>query len=194
MMVWLSIGVISIVTSFYLGKKGWHALHKVVGISPGTLIYHHPNAPLSVSDMTWQQLLLNPKHLTVLSDGQLRQLQRIDDKVTAYYRYQQALGTQYETAERTEAHFVLQKWLDTRLPEMLASHYYVQSQTGNQDTKVYLTNTDTSHYSTANQLLQQGLDNIEQRSDKLLEHIEMHHLQELQVMKRYMDKHNNNVS
>ncbi|WP_352339335.1 hypothetical protein [Psychrobacter sp. 16-MNA-CIBAN-0192] len=190
MIVWLSMCVISIITTFYVGKKGWHALHKVVGISPGALIYQHPNAPLSVTDMTWQQLILNQQHLTVLSDEQLRQLQRIDNKVTAYHSYQQGLCDQNMATEHTEGHFVLQKWLATRLPEMLASHYHAQPRTCSQNTKVSLIYTDNTQHVTANQLLQQGLDNIEQRSDRFLEEIERRHLQELQVMQRYMNEHN----
>ena len=191
MIVWLSIGVFSAITTLYLGKKGWHALHRAVGISPGVLIYHHPNAPLYLPDMTWQQLVLNQEHLSTLSDAQLRQLQRLDDKISTYQEYQQELNAQNTIPALTEAHFVLQKWLEIRLPQMLASHYYVQPCMRNQGTKERLINTDNTNCLTARQLLQEGLDNIEQRLDNVLEQIEARHLQELRVMNRYMDEHNN---
>lgn len=192
MIVWLSIGIISAITTFYLGRKGWHALHRAVGISPGVLIYHHPNAPLSLNDLTWQQLILNQQHLTPLSDEQLHQLQRIDNKVTAYRQYNQELNAQNIIPALTEAHFVLQKWLEVRLPQMLASHYHVQSQARDKDEVRHTINSGDSNRLTASQLLQEGLDNIEQRLDSLLEQIDTRHLQELRVMKRYMDEHNHN--
>lgn len=190
MVVWLSIGVISIVTSLYLGKKGWHALHKVVGISPGTLIYQSPNAPLSLPDLTWQQLILDQKHLGLVSDDQLLQLKRLDDKMLAYQQYQRELDTQNPTRILTAEHFVLQKWLDIRLPQMLNSHYHAQLGIRNQDVKGKSINTDNTNRLTASQLLQEGLDNIEQLLDNQLAQIEVRHLQELQIMQRYMNEHN----
>lgn len=192
MIVWLSIGIIFAVTTFYLGKKGWHALHRAVGISPGVLIYHHPNAPLSLNDIRLQQLTLNQQHLIPLSDEQLRQLKRIDDKVNAYYQYQQELSVQKTIPRLTETHFVLQKWLEVRLPQMLASHYHVQHQARDKEMAEHSIKVNNNNRLTASQLLQEGLDSIEQRLDNLLEQIEVRHLQELQVMKRYMDKHNHN--
>ena len=190
MIVWLSIGIISAITSLYLGKKGWHALHKAVGISPGVLIYHNPNAPLYLTDMTWQQLTLNQQHLSSLSDPQLLQLQRLDNKMSAYQLYQQELRAQNLTPILTEDHFVLEKWIEIRLPQMLASHYHVQPGIRNRNTKERFINTDNANRLIASQILQEGLDNIEQRLDNLLKQLEVRHLQELQVMQRYMNEHN----
>lgn len=190
MVVWLSIGVISIVTSLYLGKKGWHTLHKVVGISPGTLIYQSPNAPLSLPDLTWQQLILDQKHLRVLSDAQLHQLKRLDDKMVAYQLYQRELDTQNATRILTEEYYMLQKWLEVRLPQMLTSHYHAQLGIRNQNIKGQSINTDNTNRLSASQLLQEGLDNIEQLLDNQLAQIEVRHLQELQIMQRYMNEHN----
>ena len=190
MVVWLSIGVISIVTSLYLGKKGWHALHEVVGIRPGTLIYQHPDAPLSLPDLTWQQLILDQKHLSLLSDDQLRQLKRFDDKMVAYQLYQRELDTQNATRILTEEHYVLQKWLEVRLPQILTNHYHAQLGIRNQDIKEQSINTAHTNRLSASQLLQEGLDNIEQLLDNQLAQIEVRHLQELQVMQRYMNEHN----
>lgn len=191
MLVWLSIGVISIVTILYLGKKCWHALHKVVGIKPGALIYQSPNAPLSLPDLTWQQLILHQKHLSLLSDDQLRQLKRFDDKMVAYQLYQRELDIQNATRILTEEHYVLQKWLEVRLPQMLTSYYHAQLGIRDQDIKEQSINTDNTNRLSASKLLQEGLDNIEQLLDNQLAQIEVRHLQELQVMQRYMNEHNN---
>lgn len=190
MVVWLSIGVISVITSLYLGRKGWHALHKAVGISPGTLIYQHPDAPLSLPDLTWQQLILDQKYLRVLSDAQLRQLKRFDDKMLAYQQYQRELDTQNSTRILTEEHYMLQKWLEVRLPQMLTSYYHAQLGIRDQDIKGQSINTAHTNRLTASQLLQEGLDNIEQLLDNQLAQIEIRHVQELQIMQRYMSEHN----
>ena len=190
MIVWLTIGVISVITSLYLGRKGWHALHKAVGISPGVLIYQHPNAPLFLPDMTWQKLTLNQQHLTVLSNKQLLQLQRLDDKISAYQQYQHELNAQNLIRILTEDHFIMQKWIEIRLPQLLASYYHVQPGISKKGTKEQFITTDNINGLTASQLLQESLDNIEQRLDNLLAQIETRHLQELKVMQRYMNEHN----
>lgn len=169
--------MITTVTVFYLGKKGWQAFHRAVGITPGVLTYQDPRAPLSAPDMTWRKLALNPQHLTSLNDSQLRQLQRIDDKVAAYEQYQQALIEQNITPVMDEAQFVLQKWLHTRLPDMLASHYHLMH------------TTDVTKKNQARDLMQEAFDDIEQRLDTLAQQADSKNLQDLQVMRRYMSSH-----
>ncbi|SNT69250.1 hypothetical protein [Psychrobacter sp. LV10R520-6] len=197
----LGVGVLTTITVFYLGKKGWQALHKAVGITPGVLTYHDPQAPITLTDMTWQNLTLNNKHLSVLADSQLRQLQRIDHKVATYQGYQQHLQAQNITPAITEQQFVLDKLLHTRLAEMLASHYHLAGVNGGADAT---TSTDiTSDKGTTNdrgvtndkgaeagQLLQAALNNIDSRLDELLEQVDSQHLQDLRVMKNYIDSHN----
>ena len=185
MSVLIGIGIVTTVTTFYLGRKGWHALHKMVGITPGVLTYQDDNALLSLTSINWHQLNLNKKHLKVLPDKQLRQLQRIDEKVSNYQSYQKALQAQNKTPALTEQQFVLNKFLHTRLPEMLASHYQLVNMNrinneSNQQKKAE-----------ASELLQEALSNIEQRLDGLLAQIEVQQLQELRVMKNYIDSHNN---
>ena len=75
--------------------------------------------------------------------------------------------------------------LQTRLPEMLASYNHL---TG--------LNTNANHVIDekaieANTLLQKMLDNIEQRLDRLLAQVEKQHLQNLRVMDKYIDSHDN---
>ena len=183
MSILIGVGIVTTVTTFYLGRKCWHALHKAVGIRPGVLTYQDDSALLSLSMLSWQQLSLNKKHLKILSDQQLQQLQCIDNKVSSYQTYQQALHTQNKTPTVTEQQFLLNKMLQTRLPEMLASYYHLASLSPNTDNK----NSDKKQEAGA--LLQKMLDNIDQRLDGLLADIERQHLQDLQAMDRYIDSH-----
>ena len=183
MSILIGVGVVATVSVFYLGRKGWHALHKMVGITPGVLIYQDSNAPLLLTSLNWQQLDLNKKHLEALSDKQLRQLQHIDKKVANYHNYQNELEAQDVTSAINEQQFVLHKMLHTRLPEMLASHYHLANINISNRTKNGQKQTEASR------LLQEVLDSIEQRLDGLLERMEEQHLQELRVMKNYIHSH-----
>ena len=183
MSILLGVGVVTTVSVFYLGRKGWHALHNMVGITPGVLIYQDSNAPLLLTSLNWQQLNLNKKHLEVLSDKQLCQLQHIDKKVANYHNYQNELEAQDVTSAINEQQFVLHKMLHIRLPEMLASHYHLANINISNRTKNGQKQTEASR------LLQEILDNIEQRLDGVLERMEEQHLQELRVMKNYIHSH-----
>ena len=180
MSILIGVGVVATVSVFYLGRKGWHAFHKMVGITPGVLTYQDSNAPLLLTSLNWQQLDLNKKHLEVLSDKQLRQLQNIDKKVANYHNYQNELEAQNVTSAINEQQFVLHKMLHIRLPEMLASHYHLANINISNRTK------NGQKQAEASRLLQEVLDSIEQRLDGLLERMEEQHLQELRVMKNYI--------
>ena len=184
MSVLIGVGVITTMSIFYLSRKGWHAFHKAVGITPGVLIYQNANAPLSLSNISWQQLNLNKKHLNFLTDNQLRQLQYIDEKVASYYDYQIALKSQEKMPEITEAQFVLHKMLHTRLPELLSSYYQLTIIKSN--TK----SVNNQSREEAGKLLQEVLDSIEQRLNSLSEQLEQQQLQDMRVMKRYMNSQN----
>ena len=184
MSVLIGVGVITTMSIFYLSRKGWHAFHKAVGITPGVLIYQNANAPLSLSNISWQQLNLNKKHLNFLTDNQLRQLQYIDEKVASYYDYQIALKSQEKMPEITEAPFVLHKMLHTRLPELLSSYYQLTIIKSNAKS------VNNQSRDEAGKLLQDILDSIEQRLDSLLEQMEQQQLQDLRIMKSYIDSHN----
>ena len=183
MSILIGVGVATTVSVFYLGRKGWYAFHKMVGITPGVLTYQDSNAPLLLTSLNWQQLNLNKKHLETVSDKQLRQLQGIDKKVANYHNYQNELEAQNVTSAINEQQFVLHKMLHTRLPEMLASHYHLANINISNRTKNGQKQTEASR------LLQEVLDNIEQRLDGLLERMEEQHLQELRVMKNYIHSH-----
>ena len=183
MSIVLGVGIaVTTITTIYLGKKGWQALHNAVGITPGVLIYQDSNTPLSLSTVKWQQLNLNNNHLKCLSDHQLRQLQRIDEKVFNYQTYQKELQAQNVTPVATEQQFVLNKLLSIRLPDMLASHHLANINTSSK-------NINSEKRVEASELLQQVLNNIEQRLDVLLDEMEAQHLQDLRVMKNYIDSH-----
>ena len=183
MSILIGVGVVATVGVFYLGRKGWYAFHKMVGITPGVLTYQDSNAPMLLTSLNWQQLNLNKKHLEVLSDKQLRQLQHIDKKVANYHNYQNELEAQNVISAINEQQFVLHKMLNIRLPEMLASHYHLANINISNRTKNGQKQTEASR------LLQEVLDNIEQRLDGLLERMEEQHLQELRVMKNYIHSH-----
>lgn len=185
MSILIGIGVVTTITTFYLGKKGWQAFHKAVGISPGVLTYQDYQAPLSLSTLSWQQLNLNKQHLKNLPEHQLQQLQRIDEKVHYYHSYQKELKEQNKTPAITESQFVLHKMLHTRLPEMLASYHQLTHMRNNTKNASYEKNME------AGTLLQNVLDNVEQRLDKLLEQMEQQHLQDLRVMNQYLESHDN---
>ncbi|MGE6246569.1 hypothetical protein ACQKCF_11270 [Psychrobacter proteolyticus] len=178
MSILIGIGIVTTVTTFYLGRKGWLAFHKVVGISPGLLTYQDYDAPLSLATLSLQQLTLNKQHLKNLSEQKLRQLKRIDEKVSGYHA---AIHDQHKTPAITEAQFVLNKMLQIRLPEMLATHYQL--------TDINVTNVNSEKRLEASELLQSVLDNIEQRLDRLLAQMDEEQLQELRVMKHYINSH-----
>ncbi|MDN5733217.1 hypothetical protein ACTXPO_06455 [Psychrobacter celer] len=182
MSVLIGVGIVTTITTIYLGKKGWQALHKAVGITPGVLTYQDYQAPLSLSAITWRHLRLHKKHLQRLPNDQLRQLQRIDDKVSRYQSYQKTQQADDKTPTVTESQFVLQKLLYTRLPDTLASYDYLVS----------IDSADlsqTEKKAEAGELLQQVLDHIEQRLDALLDQAQTQHLQALRVMKNYVESH-----
>ena len=183
MSILIGVGVVTTVSVFYLGRKGWHALHRMVGITPGVLTYQDSNAPLLLTSLNWQQLDLNKKHLEIVSDKQLRQLQHIDKKVANYHNYQNELEAKNVTSAINEQQFVLHKMLHIRLPEMLASHYHLANLNISNHTK------NGQRQTEAGRLLQEVLDSIEQRLDGLLERMEEQHLQELRVMKNYIHSH-----
>ena len=185
MIMLLGMGVMTTVAIFYMGKKGWQALHEAVGITPGVLTYYDNNAALLLPDMTWKKLQLDIKHLNSLSNLQLHQLQRIDEKVVAYHAYQQHLQEQSITPALSEQQFVLHKLLHTRLPEMLASHYYLVNPTSYKNSNAL----DKAKCIEASSLLQEAFDNVERRLDALLKQLQTQHLQDLRVMKNYLDSH-----
>lgn len=188
MSILIGVGIVTTVTTLYLSRKGWQALHKAVGITPGALTYQDYDAPLSLSTLLlskihWQQLKFNKEHLKGLSEQQLRQLKGIDEKVNRYQDYQKSLQTQGKIPAVTEQQFVLHKMLYTRLPEMLTSHYHLAK------VNISANSVRNDKKTEASELLESVLNNIEQRLDNLLEQMDTQYLQELRVMKNYLNSH-----
>lgn len=186
MSIILGVGVAATaITAMYFGRKGWHALHKAVGITPGVLIYQDSNAPLSLSNLNWQQLNLHKKHLKALTDSQLRQLQHIDKKVAVYQNYERELKEQNKPPIVSEEYVILHKLIYTRLPEILASHYRLMSTS--LDAGTHWQASHNEQQLEAADVLQQALDSIEGRLDGFIRQIDTQNLQDLRVMKRYID-------
>lgn len=177
-MILIGVGAVTAITIYYLGKKSWHALHRIAGITPGVMVYQNPKAPLLINKLQWQKLELNPAHLQGLTNDLLRQLQNIDQKLAHFESYQQSLNDNHQAL--SEAEFIAHKFIYSRLPEMLAS-YYLLKQSYQQK------NINAAKMNEAEQLLKELLDGIEERLDDVLEKIEAQHWQELKVMRRYLD-------
>ena len=72
----------------------------------------------------------------------------------------------------------------TRLPELLSSYYQLTIIKSNAKS------VNNQSRDEAGKLLQDVLDKIEQRLDSLLEQMEQQQLQDLRIMKSYIDSHN----
>ena len=70
---------------------------------------------------------------------------------------------------------------------MLASYYHLFKQNTDCDNAKNSNSFKSRQQDEAQQLLQAMLDNIESRLESLLEQMQSQHLQDLRVMKQYMD-------
>lgn len=210
MSIFLGVGALVVSTAgmVYLGRKGWHAFHRAVGITPGTLKYVEPSADLAPQLI---QLTLEAEVLQYLPPVTLAQLKRIDEKADIYQQWQDELATQGQVVPTSEEQFMVRKLLNERIPEMLAD-YHTLAQYQNRLDQVDISNlpqrdpeSQSTLHSTvqtpvtkkadtlasAFSLLVELLDTTEHRLDQLLtRHSDLHH-QSLQVMKRYLDSLDN---
>lgn len=177
----IGTGVVVVVATWYVGKKSWHALHRLVGITPGTMVYKHPQALLTLKDLRLQQLKIPKTHLQSLSTTHITQLQRIDDKVCRYQQYceQEAARAQHTVSEQ---HVILHKLINTRLPDMLRSYHLQHTLNSAEDTQPL-------SGSKASQLLTDSLQGIEAQLDTGLQSLQQQHLDDLHIMNRYIDQH-----
>lgn len=177
----IGTGVVFVVATWYVGKKSWHALHRMVGISPGTMVYSNPNALLTLKDVRLNQLNIPKAHLQSLSAAHLTQLQRIDDKISLYQQYYK---NNADVAMRTvsEQHIVLHKLIETRLPEMLRSYHLQHTLTQKKESH-------TAQDDTVVQLLTNSLQGVEAQLDAGLQTLQQKHLDDLHIMNRYIDQH-----
>lgn len=177
----IGTGVVFVVATWYVGKKSWHALHRMVGISPGTMVYSNPNALLTLKDVRLNQLNIPKAHLQSLSAAHLTQLQCIDDKISLYQQYYK---NNADVAMHTvsEQHIVLHKLIETRLPEMLRSYHLQHTLTQKKESH-------TAQDDTVVQLLTNSLQGVEAQLDAGLQTLQQKHLDDLHIMNRYIDQH-----
>jgi len=181
MSIVIGTGVIFVVATWYVGKKSWHALHRMVGITPGTMVYTNPYALLTLKDLRLQQLTIPKAHLQNLSEAHLTHIQRIDDKISLYQQYYKN-SEDIATHTVSEQHIILHKLMDTRLPEMLRSYHLQHTLTQKKESHAETDNT-------AVQLLTNSLQGIEAQLDAGLQTLQQKHLDDLHIMNRYIDEH-----
>lgn len=190
MSIVLGMTAVGAVGAVYLGRKGWRAFHRVVGITPGTMHYE-PEAVAFQPNLI--QVNLTDTQIYSLPDIAKRQLQRIDDKADAYQNWrndiEQRLATRNnntQTAPKittSEAHFVLSKLLNEHLPEIVNTYLNIDTR------KHHINSPDmqVDGHNHALHMLLSLLNDIEKRLDALLASCETYELEDLQVMQRYLN-------
>ncbi|MDO5767992.1 MAG: hypothetical protein Q4P13_00680 [Psychrobacter sp.] len=167
----------------YIGRKGWYAFHKAVGITPGTMYYTPPSqAPLPVLI----ELEIDKTVLAHLPSSALELLTRIDHKADIYQQWLDDLAQQGRQLPSSEEQFIVRKILSERLPDMLKD-YQTLAQHQQRLSKLQQT-TEQQNMAAALALLIELLDSTEKRLDQLLAQCQDSHYQELKVMRRYLDK------
>ncbi|PNK61214.1 hypothetical protein [Psychrobacter sp. FDAARGOS_221] len=202
--VTVGVGVAATMAVGYIGRKGWLAFHRAVGITPGKMTYVEltqlPPPPML-------QLSLANSQLQGLPIVIMEQLQRIDSKADILQQWRSERIEAGQTPEISEDEFVVSKLLQTRLPELLDSYQQLlrherrlqqvatgpgplQGKSSNaKSSQTQLSQQDLSQQQAqALQLVMELLLNIEDRLDGLLQGCQNDALQQLQVMQRYMQQ------
>lgn len=172
----------------YAGKKGWHAFHRAVGITPGTMRYS--DAP-ALEPPKLIQLNIDTAWLPHLPIEALTILKRIDDKADIYQRWRDELAAQGRVLPSSEAQFVVGKLLDERLPQMLADYHALaqyQHQLANIQVQAAAPPNADATLTAAYELLIELLTTTEAKLDGLLTNCGESHYHDLKVMRRYLDK------
>ncbi|WP_019673725.1 hypothetical protein [Psychrobacter lutiphocae] len=211
-LVTLGAGIITTVAIGYIGRKGWHAFHRAVGISPGKMTYVEP-AQLPPPPML--QLSLATSQMQGLPIVIMEQLQRIDTKADILQQWRVERVEAGQPLQVSEEEFVVSKLLQTRLPELLDSYqqllrherrlHQVATQSlhnssshnkraHNKRAHNKLLNSEPSNDELSEQqaqalrLVMELLLNIEDKLDGLLRGCQNDALQQLQVMQRYLQQ------
>lgn len=170
----------------YASIKGWHAFHRAVGITPGTLEYVPPSSEPELPNLL--QLNIDKSVLPLLPPSVLSQLSRIDNKADIYQQWRDALTQQGHTVAANEAQFVVRKLLSERIPAMLSDY---QTLAQHQQRIADMDSANDQNLDSALPaltLLTELLDLTESRLDILLDQCRDSSYQELVIMKRYLDK------
>lgn len=193
MSIMVGAGVVALVATGYLGRKGWLAFHRAVGITPGTLQYVEPSKRPPPQMM---QLSVEQQQLSYLPAAILEQIQRIDSQATVYQQWREEAEQAGQSIAATEEEFVVRKLLDVRLPEMLNSYqrivrHDIRVQQAIRPNYRYMpdnNNALSESHSEALKLLSELLSNIENRLADLLKRCHADSLQDMQVMHRYLNE------
>lgn len=197
MSVLIGAGVVAVVAAGYVGRKGWLALHRAVGITPGTLKY----VPPSQLPPPMLQLTLAESQIKDLPPVIMERLLRIDGKADVFQQLRTEAMDAGQTLATSEDEFVVSKLLQTRLPELINSYQRIARQealiqqanhraVSSQHAISSASNSTEMSESKAQALavLLEVLITIETKLDALLERYQNDALQDMQVMRRYLQQ------
>ena len=198
MSVLIGVGVAAVAVAGYVGRKGWLAFHRAVGITPGTLKYVEPS---QLPPPPMLQLTLVEDQIKGLPPAIVEQLLRIDGKADIFQQWRNDMIKAGQTPMVSEDEFMVSKLLQIRLPELIESYQRIarhedllQQANHRAATAAY----NSKQVSSENQisenkaqalgLLLEVLIKIETKLDVLLEDCQSEALQQMQVMQRYLDQ------
>lgn len=164
----------------YLLRKGWFAFHKAVGISPETMIYIPPEQYQPVL----LHLPLDKIQLMALPVVMRQKLAIIDNKSQQLQFYNQQLSAQHKLST-DERYLVLQKLLQNTLPQAVSHYQHIQPQPMG-DNQPYIKSVNSTK-DNAKILISHIIDDVEMRLDALLAECQQGSLNELRIIKRYLD-------
>lgn len=198
MSVLIGVGVVAVVAAGYVGRKGWLAFHRAVGITPGTLKYVEPS---QLPPPPMLQLTLVDDQIKGLPPVIVEQLLRIDGKADIFQQWRNEAVKAGQTPMVSEDEFMVSKLLQTRVPELIESyqriarHEDLLQQAANRASTVAHANSQVSGEENMSEnkaqalgLLLEVLMKIETKLDSLLEGCQNEALQQMQVMQRYLDQ------
>lgn len=198
MSVLIGVGVVAVVAAGYVGRKGWLAFHRAVGITPGTLKYVEPS---QLPPPPMLQLTLVDDQIKGLPPAIVEQLLRIDGKADILQQWRNEAAQAGQTPIVSEDEFMVSKLLQSRLPELIESyqriahHEELLQQAANRASTTAYANRQahseermSENKAQALGLLLEVLMKIETKLDGLLEGCQSEALQQMQVMQRYLDQ------
>jgi len=184
MSVVIGAGVLTLIAAGYVGRKGWLAFHRAVGITPGKMKYIES----SQQQPKIRQLSLSAERMQDLPPSVLQQLQRIDTKAQLLQQWRDELTQSGQTPAVSEEEFLVNKLLKERLPELLTNYQRL----ARHDTVLQQTQPDSPTQShgegSALNLVFELLITIEAKLDALLTRYQHNTLQDMQVMQRYLQQ------
>lgn len=201
-----AVGIAAVAAAGYIGRKGWLAFHRAVGISPGTLKYVEPS---QLPPPPMLQLTLTETQIDGLPPLIIEQLLRIDGKADIFQQWRNDTIKAGQTPPTTEEEFIVSKLLQTRLPELINSYQRIVRQealiqqatnralpTQRANSVASTSSNDGSSYNSemsdskaqALSVLLEVLITIETKLDALLEKYQNEALQDMQVMQRYLQQ------